>query len=109
MTEFIVILVTAGSTEEAERLAEDLVQNRLAACVNRISHIQSIYRWEGKIEKSDEELLVIKTHRDLFSRLEARVRELHTYSVPEIVALPLVAGSDSYLKWLGDQVTDGDS
>ena len=109
MTEFVIVLVTAGSVEEAERLAHDLVQSRLAACVNRISHVQSIYRWEGKIEKSEEELLVIKTRQDLFPAVEKLVRDLHSYSVPEIVALPLVAGSVPYLEWLRDQLATGES
>ena len=109
MTEFIVILVTAGSTEEAERLAHELVENRLAACVNRIPSVQSIYRWEGRIETSQEELLVIKTRQDLFPTVEKRVREIHSYSVPEIIALPLIAGSDPYLQWLRDQLPVGES
>ncbi|HEY7166933.1 MAG TPA: divalent-cation tolerance protein CutA [Candidatus Binatia bacterium] len=107
MTEFIVIFVTAGSPEEAQRLARYLVENRLAACVNRISRVQSIYRWEGKIETSDEELLIIKTHKNLFPEVERSVRENHSYSVPEIVALPLIAGSVPYLEWLGGQVSVG--
>src|ERR1051325_2638035 len=107
MTDFLVVLVTAASAEEAERLARDLVDHRLAACVNRISPIESIYRWQGKIEKSKEELLLIKTHQSLFLQLEKRVREIHSYEVPEIIALPLIAGSDAYLKWLGEQVAVG--
>src|SRR5687768_17404561 len=104
MSEFIVVYVTAGSAEEADRLAQSLVGERLAACVNRIKSIQSVYRWEGEVEQSDEELLIIKTRVELFPALETRVRELHSYSVPEIIALPVVAGSPGYLDWLRGQV-----
>ena len=104
MTEFIVVYVTAGSAEEADRLAQSLVTERLAACVNRVKSIQSVYRWQGEVERSDEELLIIKTHKELFPALEARVRELHSYSVPEIIALPVITGSSDYLGWLRGQV-----
>src|SRR5918996_5642405 len=104
MTEFIIVYVTAGSAEEADRLAQSLVGDRLAACVNRIKSVQSVYRWQGEVEQSNEELLVIKTRKELFPALETRVRELHSYSVPEIIALPVVAGSSGLLIWLGEQV-----
>jgi len=107
MQEFIVVYVTAGSPAEGDRLARALVDERLAACVNRLGPVQSVYRWEGKIEQSEEQLLIIKTQRRLFAALEKRVRELHSYSVPEIVALPIIEGSQDYLRWLGDQTTDG--
>jgi periplasmic divalent cation tolerance protein len=103
MRDFIVVLVTVGSTDEGDRLARTLVEERVAACVNRLPGIHSIYRWQGKIEQSAEELLVIKTRKSLFAVLEKRVRELHSYEVPEIVALPIVAGSEPYLNWLGEQ------
>ena len=105
MDGFIVIYVTAGSAEEAERVAQMLVGEKLAACVNRIKSVRSIYRWQGQVEQSDEELLIIKTRKELFSAVEKRVRELHSYSVPEIIALPIVAGSAPYLGWLRDQVS----
>jgi periplasmic divalent cation tolerance protein len=104
MREFIVVFVTVGSAAEGERLAQALVEERLAACVNRIPNIQSVYRWEGKVEQSGEELLVIKTGRQLFTALEKRVRELHSYEVPEIIALPLIEGNEAYLRWLEEQV-----
>ena len=107
MQEFIVICVTAGSTSEASRLARALVEERLAACVNQIGPIQSVYRWEGKLEESVEQLLIIKSRKELFPALEKRVRELHSYSVPEIVALPIIDGSPDYLRWLDEQVTGG--
>ena len=107
MQEFIIVYVTAGSPAEGDRLARALVDERLAACVNRIATVQSVYRWEGKLEQSEEQLLIIKTQRGLFAALEKRVRELHSYSVPEIVALPIIEGSQDYLRWLGDQTNDG--
>jgi periplasmic divalent cation tolerance protein len=105
MPEFIVVYVTAGSAEEAERLAQALVGERLAACVNRIKSVQSIYRWQGKVEQSEEELLIIKTGKELFPALEKRVRELHSSAVPEIIALPVIEGSVGYLRWLKEQVS----
>lgn len=107
MQDFIVVYVTAGSADEADRLARSLVDERLAACVNRIKSVQSVYRWQGKVEQSEEELLIIKTSRDRFAALEKRVRELHSYSVPEVIALPVIEGSGAYLKWLNEQVTPG--
>jgi uncharacterized protein involved in tolerance to divalent cations/ADP-ribose pyrophosphatase YjhB (NUDIX family) len=107
MPEFIVVYVTAGSADEADRLARSLVDERFAACVNRIKSVQSVYRWQGKVEQSEEELLIIKTSRDRFAALEKRVRELHSYSVPEVIALPVIEGSSNYLKWLKEQVTPG--
>jgi uncharacterized protein involved in tolerance to divalent cations/8-oxo-dGTP pyrophosphatase MutT (NUDIX family) len=101
---FIVVYVTAGSAEEAEQLAQTLVGEKLAACVNRIKSVRSVYRWQGQIEQSDEELLIIKTRKELFSALEKRVREVHSYSVPEVIALPIIAGSAGYLSWLRNQV-----
>lgn len=103
MHAFIVVYVTAGSAEEADRLAQTLVGEKLAACVNRIKSVQSVYRWQGQVEKSDEELLIIKTRGKLFPALEKRVRALHSYSVPEIIAVPVVDGSAGYLNWLSDQ------
>ena len=107
MQEFIVVYVTAGSSTEGERLARALVEERLAACVNRIAPVHSFYRWEGKLEQSEEQLLIIKTERRLFAALEKRVRELHSYAVPEIVALPIIDGSQDYLRWLSEQTPGG--
>ena len=107
MKDFVVVFVTAGSPAEGDRLARSLVEERLAACVNRAAPIQSVYRWQGKVEQSEEELLIIKTRKSLFAALETRIRELHSYSVPEIIALPIVDGSEGYLRWLGEQLSDG--
>ena len=102
------VYVTVASADETERLASALVEERLAACVNRIREVQSIYRWEGTAEKSAEELLIVKTRRDLFPLLRNRIQELHSYSVPEIIALPIVEGNASYLQWLNEQLRESD-
>ena len=106
MPEFIVVFVTVGSSDEGRSLAHALVEEGLAACVNRIPGIRSIYRWEGKIEESEEELLLIKTRAEIFPNLEKRIRELHSYSVPEIIAVPVVSGNEAYLSWLKLQVSN---
>jgi periplasmic divalent cation tolerance protein len=102
MHDFIFVFVTVGAAAEGEHLAQALVEEKLAACVNRLPGIHSVYRWQGKVEKSAEELLIIKTRQALFPALEKRVCELHGYALPEIIALPVVAGSEPYLKWLGE-------
>jgi periplasmic divalent cation tolerance protein len=99
----IVVLITAPSEEEAAKIARALVEERLAACANIVKHIRSVYRWEGKIEDDPEVLIVAKTREALFEALEKRVRELHSYSVPEVIALPIVQGSEAYLKWLEEE------
>jgi periplasmic divalent cation tolerance protein len=104
MNGFIVVYVTVGSAEEGGQLARALVEERLAACVNRIGPVRSIYRWQGEVEQGEEELLIIKSSEDLFDRLKTRVNELHSYSVPEVIALPVLKGNESYLEWLGDQL-----
>jgi periplasmic divalent cation tolerance protein len=100
MTDVIIILVTAGAEEEAEKIARALVEERLAACVNLISPIRSIYRWEGKVQDDREWLLVIKTQPTHFAAVEAQVKALHSYQVPEVIALPVVDGSEKYLEWV---------
>ena len=99
------VLVTVGSADEGDRLARALVEERLAACVNRVKSVQSIYRWQGRVESGVEELLIVKTRRDLFPRVKERVQQLHSYSVPEIIALPIVEGSESYLRWLQEELS----
>jgi len=98
----LVVLVTVGSTEEGTRLGEALVSEKLAACVNLISGVRSIYIWEGSVCNESEVLLVIKTTENAYGPLEARLKELHTYSVPEIIALRIDRGSDQYLGWLSE-------
>jgi len=97
----LVVLITAPSMEVAEKLAHALVEARLAACVNLLPAVQSIYRWEGQVQSEQEILMLVKTRLELFeSQLVPAVQALHPYQVPEIVALPLVAGSQSYLDWI---------
>jgi periplasmic divalent cation tolerance protein len=100
MSDPMVVFVTCGSEEEALKIAHSLVEARLAACVNLVSPIRSIYRWEGKIWDEKEWLLIIKTQKQRFEELERKVKSLHSYSVPEIIALPIVEGSGPYLKWV---------
>ena len=100
MSEAIVVLVTCGSEEEATKIANSLVEERIAACVSIISPVRSIYRWEGKIWDEKEWLLIKKTQKERFEDLEKKVKSLHSYSVPEVIALPIVEGSAPYLKWL---------
>ncbi|MBV8810865.1 MAG: divalent-cation tolerance protein CutA [Acidobacteriaceae bacterium] len=105
MTDALVIFCTCSTGEEAERIANDLVASRLAACVNILPAIQSIYRWRGEMERANEILLVIKTTQDSFVRVRDRIGQLHTYEVPEIIAIPVAGGSDAYLAWLRAQLT----
>jgi periplasmic divalent cation tolerance protein len=100
MPESIVVLVTCGSEEEAAKIALSLVEEHLAACVNLVSPVRSIYRWEGKIWDEKEWILIIKTQKKRFEQLEKKVKSLHSYSVPEIISLSIVEGSPAYLKWL---------
>lgn len=100
MTEALVVLVTTPTTERAAEIARALVEERLAACGNVVPGLRSIYRWEGKVQEDDEALLVLKTTRDRFEALRERVLSLHPYEVPEVIALPVEAGSAPYLSWL---------
>jgi periplasmic divalent cation tolerance protein len=96
----IVVLMTAANREEANRLADALIEARLAACVQLLPEIQSVYRWQGKIVRDQEVLLLAKTKQALFAELDQKVREIHSYETPEILALPVSAISEPYLKWL---------
>jgi periplasmic divalent cation tolerance protein len=100
LSDFIVVFVTCGSEEEALKIARVLVEEKLAACANMVSPLRSIYRWEGKIWDEKEWLLIIKTQQSSFEDLSKRVKALHSYSVPEIIALPIVEGSPAYLTWI---------
>jgi len=102
--DFIQVLTTMDRREDADRLAAALVDRGLAGCVQVIGPIASTYRWKGKVETAAEWLCLIKTKRDVYSRIEQSIRELHPYEVPEIVAVPLTHGSRDYLDWLGDQI-----
>ena len=100
MTDKIVVLSTCGSAQEAEKIARTLVEKRLAACVNIVPGMRSVYHWKGAIEDASEWLLLIKSKRELFEKLCAELAGLHSYETPEIVALPIVEGSGSYLNWM---------
>jgi periplasmic divalent cation tolerance protein len=105
MTDKIVVLVTCGSRTKARRIARSLVERKLAACVNALqTSVESIYRWQGKVETAREFLLVIKTSRKRFAALEAEIRRRHSYDMPEIIALPIERGSRPYLTWIADSV-----
>jgi periplasmic divalent cation tolerance protein len=104
MSEPLLVLVTTGSWEEAEAIGGSLVGERLAACVNIVPGITSIYRWQGEVQRDQEWLLVVKSRRDVLDELVNRVRELHSYDLPETIALPLVGGSAPYLAWLVGEV-----
>ncbi|MEW6586308.1 MAG: divalent-cation tolerance protein CutA [Nitrospirota bacterium] len=96
----IVVLITAANEEEGAAIAKALVEGRLAGCVNIIKGIRSIYQWEGKVEDEAEILMIAKTQKFLFDKLAKKVKELHCYTVPEIIALPIIDGSEDYLRWL---------
>jgi periplasmic divalent cation tolerance protein len=100
--DFTMVFVMAANEDEAERIAQVLVAERLAACVNIAGPVRSIYRWRGKIEHAGEYMLVIKAAKRHFSKLERKVRELHSYEVPEIIAVTLVQGSKPYVAWLAE-------
>jgi periplasmic divalent cation tolerance protein len=101
--DFIIILVTTSSEEEGRKIAQVLVEKRIAACVNIINDIESIYRWKGKISDEKEVLLLIKTRKKLYKSVEGEVRKLHSYEVPEIIALPIISGSKDYLYWIDSE------
>jgi periplasmic divalent cation tolerance protein len=104
MTDNRLVLTTVASHEEAQKIARGLVERRLAACVNILPKVQSIYRWQEKIEETEEWLLIIKTKQHIFERLRDAIVELHTYDVPEIICFAIEDGSRAYLQWLGDSV-----
>jgi periplasmic divalent cation tolerance protein len=104
-TNFRVVMVTSATLEEARKIARGVVEKRLAACANILTHaVESFYMWEGKLENSSEYLLIIKTSEERLAQLQKEVLSLHSYETPEFVVLPIVAGSEEYLKWLEDSV-----
>lgn len=107
-TKFRVVLVTCATLEEGRKIARSVVERRLAACVNLVTHaVESFYMWEGKLEDSSEYLLLMKTSEERVGELEKEVLALHSYDTPEFVVLPIVGGSDKYLKWVEESVAKG--
>jgi periplasmic divalent cation tolerance protein len=99
-TRYILVLITVPSAEAGEAIAQALLDQRLAACVNRLEPVHSLYTWEGKQTRDQELLLLVKSRADLFERLAPAVKAIHPYQVPEIIALPVVMGSQDYLDWI---------
>jgi len=100
MSPYVVVIVTVANREEAEKIVRSLLEERLIACANIVGPISSIFWWEGKIDEASEFLVFMKSHENHFERLSERVAELHSYEVPEIIALPIIKGSPPYLEWL---------
>jgi periplasmic divalent cation tolerance protein len=109
MTEKIVVFSNCGSEEEAMRVARTLVGARVAACVNILPKIRSVYRWKGAIEEESEWMLVIKSSRPLLGKLQEELRKAHSYEVPEVLAIPVVDGSSDYLAWMDAELAGSDT
>jgi periplasmic divalent cation tolerance protein len=105
MTNKRLVLTTTSSQEEARRIAHALVERRLAACVNVVSRVDSIYRWKEKVEEAQEFLLLIKTTESAVDQLREAIQELHSYEVPECIVLPIESGSEKYLNWIDESVS----
>ena len=104
MTDKVVILVTAANRRECLSIAKHLIEARLAACVNITPGIESVYRWEGKLNRAKEYLMLIKSTRELFAEIKREISRIHSYHTPEIICLPIIDGSRNYLQWVGDSV-----
>jgi len=97
---YIVIFITAANKKEADKIAEELVKSKLAACVNIVGNINSVFRWQGKLNKAEEVLLIIKSKKSKFNKIAGFVKSMHSYQVPEIISLPVISGNKDYLEWL---------
>jgi|SRR5579871_6253232 periplasmic divalent cation tolerance protein len=104
MTDKRIVLTTSNSKDEAQKIAHHLVENQLAACVNIVPHILSVYRWQSKVESNDEWLLLIKTTSEKFPAVRDAIRELHSYELPECISIAIDNGSPEYLQWVGESV-----
>jgi periplasmic divalent cation tolerance protein len=104
MTDKLLVFTTAGSDEEAAKIAHALVERRLAACVNIVPRIHSVYRWQGKVESADESLLIIKTTRGREEQVRSAIQELHSYELPECIVVEIDGGSGEYLRWIIENV-----
>lgn len=103
---WILVLVTVSNPKEGEEIAKTIVNKKLAACVNIVNGLKSIYWWQGRVEESSEALLIIKTRMNLFNKLVNSIKEIHSYTVPEIIALPIIMGYKEYMKWLDNSVSE---
>lgn len=103
-TTHVVVLITAGSKHEAEAIGKALVESGLAACVNILEHVWSLFRWQGVIERQEEVLMLVKSRSDLLPSIIQIVKEMHSYTVPEVIALPILAGSPDYLAWVDESM-----
>ena len=101
---FIVLFITTDSAEEARKIAEVLIEQKKAACVNIVPGVESVFRWEGKVDSARENLLVVKTKASLLDEVVKLVKKVHSYDVPEIIALPIIGGNKDYLDWIGESV-----
>ena len=101
---YIVVFVTTKDKQQARAIAQGLLQAKLIACANIVDGVESLFWWEGKIDQSNETLLILKTKKSLFKKLAAKVKILHSYQTPEIIALPIAAGNADYLQWIGTNV-----
>jgi len=104
---WVIILITTGNEEEGHKIAELLVNQRKAACVNTVPKVASLFWWEGKLDSAQESLLLVKTKASLFPEIVELVKRVHSYEVPEIIALPIIAGNGDYLTWLDTSVEQG--
>ena len=107
MTDKIVVLVTGSNARECTKIARRLLERRLIACANLVPQVRSLYTWKGKVADEKECLMVLKSSRERFPELQAEIEKLHSYSVPEIIALPIVEGSPNYLGWIAESVGGG--
>jgi periplasmic divalent cation tolerance protein len=106
MTDKLLVLTTAASEAEAKTIARALVEKKIAACVNIVCRVQSVYRWEGKLEESEEWLLIIKTDKSHVEEARGLVRGLQSYSLPEFIAIAIESGSEEYLRWMGEAIAE---
>jgi periplasmic divalent cation tolerance protein len=102
---YTVVLVTVGNEKEAEKITEKLLEKKLAACVNIVPLVKSFFWWQGKIDQAEERLLIIKTKKAVFEEMRKLVKSVHSYTVPEIIALPIIAGEEDYLNWIEEVVS----
>src|SRR5450759_4766613 len=105
MKSYIQVMTTTETKEQAQTIAQHLMEEKLAACVQIVGPITSIYRWKGKVENAQEWLCLIKTRNDLYNKVEATIKSIHLYETPEIIAVPIIKGSKEYLNWLDDELS----